>query len=241
MGITTDEKLKNPTAGSDEDGVKTVAGTPVSDLLEEKNFKSGKAVKKDVVKKDPQEDAREQPFDPRSSMDNSNRRVLSREVYYKGQTIIEQGSEGFRAYFIERGKVEILIKDGGHQLKVAEMGAGDLFGEMALITNEPRSATVRAVEDSVLTVISKDEIESKIGSIKDKAIRALINVLAGRLRNSTLGQLTQYKSLAEFQDRVTGIVDSVEEGIDASQRDAFSADVTPLLTDLQKILDKYRG
>ncbi len=126
-------------------------------------------------------------------------------------------------------------------MKVAEMGAGDLFGEMALITNEPRSATVRAVEDTVLTVISKDEIESKIGSIKDKAIRALINVLAGRLRNSTLGQLTQYKSLAEFQDRVTGIVDSVEEGIDASQRDAFSADVTPLLADLQKILDKYRG
>ncbi len=235
--MPTEETLKTPPASPDGEGAKIAVGTPVTDLLEEKNFKDGKK-QKDSKEKD---EAREQPFDPRSSMDNSNRRVLSREVYYKGQTIIEQGSEGYRAYFIERGKVEILIKDGSHQLKVAEMNAGDLFGEMALITNEPRSATVRAVQDTVLTVISKDEIESKIGTIKDKAIRALINVLADRLRNSTLGQLTQYKSLAEFQDRVTGLVDSVEEGIDASQRDAFTNDVTPLLADLQKVLDKYRG
>ncbi len=180
-------------------------------------------------------------LDPRKGMDASNRRVLNREVYYKGQTIIEQGSEGYRAYYIERGHVEILIKDSHHQLKIAEMGPGDIFGEMALITREPRSATVRALDDCVLTVISQEEIEGKIDSIKDKAIRALINVLAERLRNSTLGQLTQFKSLAEFQDRVTGIVDAVHDGIDEGQRKNFSNEVTPLLNDLQKVLDKYRG
>jgi CRP/FNR family transcriptional regulator, cyclic AMP receptor protein len=240
MGMNIDEQTKNQTAASAEDGAKPAVNTPVTDLLEDKNFEGGRAKKNEKSEKE-KDVAREQPFDPRTSMDNSNRRVLSREVYYKGQTIIEQGTEGYRAYFIERGKVEILIKDGPHQLKIAEMVAGDLFGEMSLITHEPRSATVRAVEDTVLTIISKDEIESKIGTIKDKAIRALINVLAARLRNSTQGQLTQYKSLAEFQDRVTGIVDSVEQGIDADQRAAFSDEVSPLLNDLQKILDKYRG
>lgn len=181
------------------------------------------------------------PLDPRTAMDATNRRVLNREVFYKGQSIIQQGDEGYRAYYIERGRVEILVKDGPHQLKVAEMGPGDLFGEMALITHEARSATVRAIDDCVLTVISREEIEGKIDRIKDIAIRALINVLADRLRNSTQGQMTQYKSLAEFQDRVTGIVDAVEDGISPGQRTAFSNEVTPLLNDLQKVLDKYRG
>lgn len=165
--------------------------------------------------------------------------MLNREVFYRGQNIISQGDDGYRAYYIERGRVEILVKDGPHQLKVAEMGPGDLFGEMALITRGARSATVRALEECVLTVISRDEIEGKIDSIKDPAIRALINVLAERLRNTTQGQLVQYKSLAEFQDRVTGIVEGVQEGISPQQRDAFRNEVTPLLEDLQKVLDRY--
>ncbi len=229
MGISTDEAVKPAIAGPEQDSAKT----PVSDLLKEKNFKDGKAEKKAETVRD--------PFDPRTGMDNTNRRVLSREVYYKGQTVIEQGSEGYRAYYIERGRVEILVRDNNHQLKVAEMGPGDMFGEMSLITRAPRSATVRALDDTVLTVISREEIEGKIDRIKDKAVRALINVLADRLRNATQGQLTQYKSLAEFQDRVTGLVDSVEDGIDPSQRDAFTNDVTPLLNDLQKVLDRYKS
>ena len=233
MGISTEETVKPALAGTDQDGAKT----PVTDLLKEKNFKDAE---KGAKKENPKESPRD-PFDPRTSMDNNNRRVLSREVYYKGQTVIEQGSEGYRAYYIERGRVEILIKDGNHQLKVAEMGPGDMFGEMSLITHAPRSATVRALDDTVLTVISKEEIEGKIDRIKDKAVRALINVLADRLRNATQGQLTQYKSLAEFQDRVTGLVDSVEQGISPNDRQQFSDEVTPLLSDLQKVLDRYKS
>jgi CRP/FNR family transcriptional regulator, cyclic AMP receptor protein len=180
-------------------------------------------------------------LDPRKSMDHTNRRVLSREVRYKGQDIILQGDDGYRAYYIERGRVEVLVKDGAHQLKVAEMGAGNIFGEMALITRGPRTATVRALEECVLTVISRDEIEGKINTIKDKAIRALINVLAERLRNTTQGQLVQYKSLAEFQDRVSGLVDDVEAGVPQEKRDAFRDEVTPLLDDLQRVLDRYKG
>ena len=180
-------------------------------------------------------------LDPRKSMDHTNRRVLSREVRYKGQDVVRQGDEGYRAYYIERGRVEVLVTDGPHQLKIAEMGAGDIFGEMALITRGPRTATVRALEECVFTIISRDEIEGKINTIKDKAIRALINVLTERLRNTTQGQLVQYKSLADFQDRITGLVDDVETGVPQEKRDAFRTDVTPLLDDLQRVLDRYKG
>ncbi|MCC7305912.1 MAG: cyclic nucleotide-binding domain-containing protein [Alphaproteobacteria bacterium] len=178
-------------------------------------------------------------LDPRKGLNPRDQRVLNREVYYKGQNIVSQGDDGYRAYYIEKGRVEVLVKEDGHQLKVTEMGAGDIFGEMALITREGRSATVRALEETTLTVISRDEVEGKIGNIRDPAIRALINVLAERLRSTTKGQMTHYKSLAEFQDRVTGIVDAVHDGIDAKNRDAFRNEVTPLLEDLQKVLDRY--
>lgn len=182
-------------------------------------------------------------LDPRKSHEGRNTKVLNREVFFKGKTIIQQGDSGHRAYYIERGRVEILVKDedGKHQLKVAEMGPGDLFGEMSLITNEPRSATVRALDDVTLTVISREEIEGKIKRIDDTAIRALINVLAGRLRKATMGQLNHYSNLTDFQDRVSGIVESVDAGIDPKSRDAFREEVGPLLADLQKVLDRYKG
>ncbi len=198
-----------------------------SETNEKRHMKKDKAVTKEDL-------------DPRNSMDRTNARVLNREVFYSGQTIINQGDDGYRAYYIERGRVEILLKDGPHQLKIAEMGPGDLFGEMALITRGPRTASVRALDECVLTVISRDEIEGKIGSIRDKAIRALINVLADRLRSTTQGQLTHYKSLAEFQGRVTGIVEDVQTGIPQENRDAFRSEVAPLLEDLQKVLDRYQ-
>lgn len=179
-------------------------------------------------------------FNPRNTAEG--RKVLHREVFFKDKTIIDQDDTGVRAYYIERGRVEVLVKDrdGRHQIKVAEMGPGDIFGEMALITGERRSATVRAIEDCTLTVISRDEIDGKIKKIFDPAIRALINVLAERLRNATVNQLAHYTTLAEFQDRVSGIVENTKEGIDPRCQKAFQEEVAPLLTDLQAILDKYQ-
>ncbi len=179
-------------------------------------------------------------FDPRKQEEGKSQEVLSRKVFYKGDNIIEQGDEGIRAYYIENGSVEVLVEEDGHQLKVAELGAGDIFGEMALINKEVRSATVRALEDCTVTIISRDEIEGKIEGIVDKATRKLISVLAARLRNSTQGQIHHYKSLADFQDRVCGMVDRVHVGIDESKRTDFRDEVEPLLNDLQSVLDRYQ-
>ena len=132
------------------------------------------------------------------------------------------------------------MHDGAHELKVAELGPGDIFGEMALINHDVRTATVRALDDCTVTVISREEIDGKITRIEDKAIRALINVLAKRLRQATEGQLEFYKSLTEFQDRVTSIVEKAHAGVDTQKRDAFRKDVEPLLQDLQDVLDRYR-
>ncbi|MCB1532334.1 MAG: cyclic nucleotide-binding domain-containing protein [Alphaproteobacteria bacterium] len=165
--------------------------------------------------------------------------VLNRQVYYKGDEIIRQGDIGQRAFYIEDGAVEVYIHEGATKLKVASLKSGDIFGEMALITHDPRSATVIATQTSTITIIEHKEIEGRIEAMKDGAIKALIRVLVDRLKEATRGQLAHYKNLEDFQDRITGVVDRVELGIDSSKSEQFRKEVNPLLDQLQEILDRY--
>lgn len=72
-----------------------------------------------------------------------------------GETIIQEGEESDgNAYFVKNGSVEVLR---GEHHKVAELGSASLFGEIALITNEPRTATVRATMPTEVVVFRKDD------------------------------------------------------------------------------------
>ena len=70
------------------------------------------------------------------------------EVYEPGQVIVREGdpvNESSKFYLIRRGTVEVLRADGGPAKKLTEMGPGRYFGEVALLMNQPRNATVRAL------------------------------------------------------------------------------------------------
>jgi len=58
-----------------------------------------------------------------------------------------------RAYFVQSGSMEVFR----HGEKIATLEAGDLFGELALITNEPRTATVQVSKNAELLAFGKDE------------------------------------------------------------------------------------
>ena len=77
--------------------------------------------------------------------------LFDRATYEAGQEIFRQGEEGECAYFIRSGEVEVL-QDGK---AVAKLGRGQYFGEMALIHNAPRNATIRAVTSTELAVLGK--------------------------------------------------------------------------------------
>lgn len=179
-------------------------------------------------------------LDPRSSMPGHMPRLLTREVFYKGHTIIEQGLGGNRAFYIERGMVEVLVRDGPYMVRVAVLGAGEIFGEMALIEHKERSASVRAIQDTTVTVITNAELDEKLNNVHDKAVRALIRVLLARLRGANRGQMQHYKNLAEFQERIAGLVDKASTGVEAAKREQFRSEVTPLLEQLDKLLAQYQ-
>jgi small-conductance mechanosensitive channel/CRP-like cAMP-binding protein len=79
------------------------------------------------------------------------------QTFAAGEPIIRQGAPGTSMFVIENGRVAVSVTDGsGATSHLAELGPGEFFGEMSLLTGEPRSATVTAVVETRLLTIDKD-------------------------------------------------------------------------------------
>jgi CRP/FNR family cyclic AMP-dependent transcriptional regulator len=105
------------------------------------------------------------------------------QSYTAGQEIVRQGDTGVGAFIIKNGRVEAVQDRGGHIHKLAEMKSGDVFGEMALLDEFPRSATVRAVEPTTCLGIQRWHFRGILESHPQIAL-ALLPVLTKRLRNA---------------------------------------------------------
>jgi CRP-like cAMP-binding protein len=85
-------------------------------------------------------------------------------------TIFREGDPGDSLYYINKGKVRIFRKESsGIEIDLATQGPGDTFGEMALLSGEPRSATVEVVEEAHLMVLSKEDFDRILRAYPDTA------------------------------------------------------------------------
>ncbi len=100
-----------------------------------------------------------------------------------GEEIFRIGDRGHNAFFIETGRVEISIARNGEKVVVAELDAGEIFGEMSMIDDAPRSATVTALEETVVIVIERSRMIQPLSSI-DPMMNLLLRVVLTRFRNS---------------------------------------------------------
>ncbi len=100
--------------------------------------------------------------------------------YAAGQTIIEAGTQGSSMYVVLNGEVEIHVGSGAEP---SVGGPGTIFGEMALIDDDPRSATVVAKTDCRLLEIDHRRFESLVSETPYFALEVM-HVMADRLRKS---------------------------------------------------------
>ena len=90
---------------------------------------------------------------------------MRKEQYSAGTVIFRQGDVGDKFYLIYRGSTDVIIDDGTPNRRLVEpLKEGDYFGEMALLTEEPRSATVAAREDLVLYSLGKDDFNAALAA-----------------------------------------------------------------------------
>ena len=101
-----------------------------------------------------------------------------------GTVLVQEGAEPDRAYVIRRGEAEVRkAQKDGHYAVIARLGPGDWVGEMGLLLNLPRSASVVAVGDLEVEPMTRENFEHLIGAHPDEALR-LMKQLANRLHQA---------------------------------------------------------
>jgi len=104
---------------------------------------------------------------------------IRRETYSAGTVIFNEGDLGTSAYIIEEGSVEVSVSN----TQTARIGKGELFGEIALVDRLPRTATVRALEDTVLIPIPR-ELVNELLEKTDPVVRHLLLIILERYRST---------------------------------------------------------
>jgi putative ABC transport system ATP-binding protein len=99
---------------------------------------------------------------------------MGRERFTAGAHIITQGEVGDRFYVIGKGAVDVIQQRDSEERTVARLVVGDFFGERALMTDEPRNATVVAHEDTDTYTLKKDDFRAALaehGTLKEQLLK----------------------------------------------------------------------
>ncbi len=111
----------------------------------------------------------------------TDRKVLNRMVVAEGETLFKEGDPGDRAYVIQEGVIEIFKARPDGNVTLGTVGKGGIIGEMALIDDEPRMASARALARSTVIVIGRDMFNRKLARC-DPFIRGLLGIFVKNLR-----------------------------------------------------------
>jgi CRP/FNR family cyclic AMP-dependent transcriptional regulator len=114
--------------------------------------------------------------------------VLETKALAAGADLFKQDDFGDAMYVVKSGVLEILKSDVLGPLRVAQVRPGSLVGEMALVEDKPRSANVRAAEDSRLLVLSRGtyaELKKSHPQLVTKFQDELLLLMSARLRQTT--------------------------------------------------------
>jgi hypothetical protein len=105
------------------------------------------------------------------------------KTFRKDDVIIEKDSYGTSAYIIKSGRVEVSDIVNNKKIILGILVKGQIFGEMGLVEDQPRSATVTAVEDVQLAVLNRDSFNDLFEK-KPKVLLPIIKALFERLRTA---------------------------------------------------------
>ncbi|HWY25735.1 MAG TPA: EAL domain-containing protein [Nevskia sp.] len=104
-----------------------------------------------------------------------------------GEILFERGDEGLCAYIVDSGAIDIIHGGDGPERVVARLGAGEIFGEMALLGERSRAAGARAAEATALTRVTQEYLAERVQAA-DPMVRHLLRTLSRRSRELLEGR-----------------------------------------------------
>jgi CRP-like cAMP-binding protein len=109
---------------------------------------------------------------------------LNASTFSAGQIIFRRGDPPNYAYLVTSGAIEIVVENSGREEVIDTAGPGDVFGEMSLVENLPRSATARATEPTTCAAFSMNDVQGRLANA-DVFTVGLLRLLIKRLRRAT--------------------------------------------------------
>lgn len=114
-----------------------------------------------------------------------------RLTFGAGQELCRQGEPGDVAYIVLEGSADVVVDAPGGELAVARLGRNDLIGEISILIDVPRTATVRAASETTVLAVTKDVFFRLIDEFPEMAV-GIMRELARRLE-ATTAQLREAK------------------------------------------------
>lgn len=139
-----------------------------------------------------------------------------------GELLFREGDTGKEMFVIQAGKVRLSRIIRGQEKVIAELGAGEFFGEMSIINDKPRNATAVVTEDAQLLALDPKTFEAMIKANTEIAVR-MIKKLAKRLDDAN-AQIENL-SLGDANSRVVHALLQLAHGV---ERDAQGAVALPV-------------
>ena len=106
------------------------------------------------------------------------------KTFKAGDTLVEEGTKGSSAYVIISGSAKVVKRAESREIVVATLGNGQVFGEMGLIEDKPRSASVKAASDLKVRVIDRDQFNELL-RVNPSTLIPIMKSLFERLRQAS--------------------------------------------------------
>ncbi len=153
----------------------------------------------------------------------------ARKNIKKGDVLVREGERGDSAYILESGSVEILIMRNGALMQIGTRGPGSIIGEMAMIDDKPRTATIRALEDCEIIEISRADFANRIESA-DPIVKMVMNVIMTRYRDM-IGR-------SQFMQLPSHAMNTVETDENSGEMHDLAVNAIKIHNELQTALEK---
>ncbi len=137
--------------------------------------------------------------------------IMPNKIVKKGQIVFSEGDSPDGVYYITQGRVQVNRMINGISQTIAELEEGDIFGELAMIDDSPRSATIIATEDTWLYTLQRKIFEQKLKAL-DHLMYTVFLRMALCIKNMNL-QIENLNRLAHHTLTQEAIAQAQNQGI----------------------------
>lgn len=165
-------------------------------------------------------------------------RRLRRRFFYKGEVLFNKEEPGGVLYLVKSGLVRVFMTaEHGHEISLALLSPGEFLGEMALLDDQPRSASAVAMEDTEALTLSREDFLAELAA-NPRIAEAVIRTLVRRLRQAD--ELVEDLSFLDVYGRVARKLLELAESYGRRTPDGVSIEISLTQRDLASLVGATR-